>query len=54
MYYTLDGSDPRVSGTRLTANAAGVVGNSGDVITAIAYNSACSVEYSNPVVVKRS
>ena len=54
VYYTLDGSDPRCSGTVLTANAAGVVGNNGDVITAIAYNSACHVQHSNPVVVKRT
>ena len=54
VYYTLDGSDPRVSGTRLTANATGVVGNNGDVITAIAYNASCEVVHSNPVVVKRT
>ena len=53
VYYTLDGSDPRCSGTALVASAAGVVGNNGDTITAIAYNSSCAVEYSNPVVVTR-
>lgn len=54
VYYTVDGSDPRCSGTVLTANATGVVGNSGETIKAISYNSACAVQHSNLVTVKRT
>ena len=52
VYYTVDGSDPRNSGTRITASASAVIGNAGELITAIAYNSSCTVAYSNYVTVQ--
>ena len=54
VYYTVDGSDPRNSGTRAVASATGVVGNNGETITAIAYNSSATCAYSNYVTVTRT
>jgi len=54
VYYTVDGSDPRCSGTRAALSAANtVLGNAGELITAIAFNSSCTVEYSDYVTVQR-
>ena len=46
LYYTVDGSDPRCSGTRIEANAYVAAPNAGTLVTAIAYNASNTVAWS--------